>query len=222
MNIIVFSDAEQNLKQIEKELLARPYHIESFLEAPEVLDLKKYSLAAVDITGCKQPEDYPLSLVDQINQAGLPILLLAAYEQSDLLLKPELSNFDVIFYPQLSPELPFRLARMMVNKELINPANCLSVGEMILNLDKYELSVQDKPIELTYKEYELLKLLMDNQDHAFSRDKLLSMVWDYDFYGGSRTVDVHIRRLRSKLPSPYNLMLKTVRNVGYMFSPDLT
>jgi DNA-binding response OmpR family regulator len=81
------------------------------------------------------------------------------------------------------------------------------------------LAVNGLSIELTFKEYELLKILLENQNKVLSRNKLLSVVWGYDFYGGSRTVDVHMRRLRSKLDAPYNLMLKTVRNVGYMFSP---
>jgi len=72
---------------------------------------------------------------------------------------------------------------------------------------------------LTFKEYELLKILLENQNKVCSRNKLLSVIWGYDFYGGSRTVDVHMKRLRSKLDTPYNLMLKTIRNVGYMFSP---
>ena len=62
-------------------------------------------------------------------------------------------------------------------------------------------------------------LLMQNKDKVFTRINLLSTVWGYDYYGGSRTVDVHMRRLRAKIPPPYNNMLRTIRNVGYMFSP---
>jgi DNA-binding response OmpR family regulator len=90
---------------------------------------------------------------------------------------------------------------------------------MVLNLEKYELSVDSRPIVLTYKEFEMFKLLLQNRDRVFTRIDLLSSVWGYDYYGGSRTVDVHMRRLRAKIPPPYNKMLKTIRNVGYMFSP---
>ena len=100
--------------------------------------------------------------------------------------------------------------------------NCLIFRDLVLNLDKYELSINGEGIELTYKEYELLKLLLENPNKVFSRNNLLSKVWGYDFYGGSRTVDVHMRRLRSKLVAPYIDMLKTVRNVGYMFSPEFS
>ena len=95
----------------------------------------------------------------------------------------------------------------------------ISVRDLVLNLEKYELKVMDNIVELTFKEYELLKILLENPNKVFSRTKLLSIVWGYDFFGGSRTVDVHMRRLRTKLEPPYSDMLKTVRNVGYMFSP---
>jgi len=72
---------------------------------------------------------------------------------------------------------------------------------------------------LKTSELEMLKLFMQNINRVFTRIDLLSTVWGYDYYGGSRTVDVHMRRLRAKIPPPYNDMLKTIRNVGYIFSP---
>jgi len=73
---------------------------------------------------------------------------------------------------------------------------------------------------LTFKEFEMLKLFMQNENRVFTRMDLLSTVWGYDYYGGSRTVDVHMRKLRAKIPPPYNNMLTTIRNVGYMFSTE--
>ncbi|MCL4386728.1 MAG: winged helix-turn-helix domain-containing protein, partial [Cyanobacteria bacterium] len=91
----------------------------------------------------------------------------------------------------------------------------------IIIFEKYELSIEGQIIELTFKEFEMLKYLVQNEDKVFSRNILLSKIWGYDFYGGNRTVDVHMRRIRSKLPSPYDQMLKTIRNVGYMFSQKI-
>src|SRR4030042_1735535 len=127
---------------------------------------------------------------------------------------------DVLFLDRLKEEFLPRVRLLLGFKKNIILKNSLVVSRLILNLDKYELTVNESAVELTYKEYELLKILLENQNKVFSRNKLLSVVWGYDFYGGSRTVDVHMRRLRSKLDSPYNLMLKTIRNVGYMFSPS--
>jgi DNA-binding response OmpR family regulator len=137
------------------------------------------------------------------------------------LIENEIRFDDFVLYAQLKEELSARIKAVTLKNKIFPPKNSIVVNDLVLNLDKYELSVNQKPVELTFKEFELFKLLLQNQDKVFSRNKLLSAVWDYDFYGGSRTVDVHIRRLRSKIPSPYNLMLKTVRNVGYMFSTQI-
>ena len=112
------------------------------------------------------------------------------------------------------PRIKFLLLRMKV----LIPKDSLVVGDMVLNLEKYELTINSEVVVLTFKEFEMLKLLLQNQDKVFTRINLLSTVWGYDYYGGSRTVDVHMRRLRAKIPPPYNNMLKTIRNVGYMFS----
>ena len=77
--------------------------------------------------------------------------------------------------------------------------------------------VGGRPMELTYKEYELLRFLATNRDKVFTREALLNRVWGYDFYGGARTVDVHIRRLRSKIEDGHHTFIETVRNVGYRF-----
>ncbi|MCD4670255.1 MAG: response regulator transcription factor [Actinomycetia bacterium] len=103
--------------------------------------------------------------------------------------------------------------------KVIIPEDSLVIGDMVLNLEKYELSIGTEVIVLTFKEFEILRLFMQNMNRVFTRIDLLSSVWGYDYYGGSRTVDVHMRRLRAKIPPPYNNMLKTIRNVGYMFSP---
>jgi DNA-binding response OmpR family regulator len=124
-----------------------------------------------------------------------------------------------LFSDRLEEELFLRIRFVLASVKILTPKNSLIVDRLVLNLDKYELTVNGLSVELTFKEYELLKILLENQNKVLSRNKLLSVVWGYDFYGGSRTVDVHMRRLRSKLDTPYNLMLKTVRNVGYMFSP---
>ncbi|MBN2073284.1 MAG: response regulator transcription factor [Actinobacteria bacterium] len=127
---------------------------------------------------------------------------------------------DIIFPDRLKKELLPRIVFSLTKSNAALPDNSIIVNKLILNLDKYELIVNGKVVELTFKEFELLKILMQNSNRVFTRINLLSSVWGYDFYGGSRTVDVHMRRLRAKIPPPYNDMLKTIRNVGYMFSPE--
>lgn len=89
-----------------------------------------------------------------------------------------------------------------------------------INLNSYEVRVDDEPISLTYREFELLKHLVENEGKAFSRDDLLEKIWDYDYFGGTRTVDVHVQRLRAKLGPRAGLNIRTVRGVGYMYRAD--
>lgn len=93
----------------------------------------------------------------------------------------------------------------------------LAYGPLLLNLETYQASIEEAPMELTYMEYELLKFLVSHPGKVFTRETLLSRVWGYDYYGGARTVDVHVRRLRSKLGEEHATLISTVRSVGYSF-----
>ena len=81
----------------------------------------------------------------------------------------------------------------------------------------YTARIHGQPLNLTYKEFELLKFLVQHPGRVFSREQLLQEVWGYDYFGGTRTVDVHVRRLRAKLGSDHEQLITTVRNVGYRF-----
>ena len=88
---------------------------------------------------------------------------------------------------------------------------------LVLNLETYQASIAGRPLDLTYMEYELLKFLAQNAGKVFTREILLSRVWGYEYYGGARTVDVHVRRLRAKLGEEHANLIQTVRSVGYKF-----
>ncbi|MEE9414064.1 MAG: response regulator transcription factor, partial [Acidimicrobiales bacterium] len=90
-------------------------------------------------------------------------------------------------------------------------------GPLKLNLETYQAVVDDRPLDLTYMEYELLRFLASHPGKVFTRETLLSRVWGYDYYGGARTVDVHIRRLRSKMGEEHANLINTIRSVGYSF-----
>ena len=87
----------------------------------------------------------------------------------------------------------------------------------MLNLETYQAAVGGTPLDLTYMEYELLKFLASHPGKVFTRETLLSRVWGYEYYGGARTVDVHVRRLRAKLGEEHANLIQTVRSVGYRF-----
>ena len=93
----------------------------------------------------------------------------------------------------------------------------ITVGDMTINLATYQVTIGDEPLDLTYLEYALLSFLAAHPGRTFSRDALLQRVWGFDYYGGSRTVDVHVRRIRSKLGPDLAQHLETVRGVGYLW-----
>lgn len=93
----------------------------------------------------------------------------------------------------------------------------LQVEGLVLGLDNFEVTVDGRLVQLTFKEFELLKFLMSHRGRVFSRPRLVEEIWQYDYFSGTRTVDVHVRRLRAKLGPKYGYYIQTVRNVGYRF-----
>ena len=94
----------------------------------------------------------------------------------------------------------------------------LEFRDLVINLKTYEAKIDNELLDLTYMEYELLKFFIENQENVWSREELLEKVWGYDYFGGARTVDVHVRRLRSKLGEKRLDWIKTVHSVGYKFN----
>lgn len=126
---------------------------------------------------------------------------------------------DFVTKPYVFSELLARLRLLLWKHRRISGKDVIRHGKLLMDLEKYEVSLNGTPLALTFKEYELLKFLATHPGKVFTRDAILNKVWGYDYYGGTRTVDVHIRRLRSKLeggPQPY-AFLETVRGVGYKF-----
>ena len=93
-------------------------------------------------------------------------------------------------------------------------------GEVVIDEDSYTAKIKGRALDLTFKEFELLKYLAQHPGRVFSRSQLLQEIWGYDYFGGTRTVDVHIRRLRSKLGPEFESVIDTVRNVGYRFTQN--
>ncbi|HXH21392.1 MAG TPA: response regulator transcription factor [Dehalococcoidia bacterium] len=132
-------------------------------------------------------------------------------------LEPTLPIDDFVLIPVAAEELVLRLRRLIWRKTGLDEASVVRYGELVMDLANYKVYVGDTPVSLTYKEFELLRFLMVNRGKVFTREALLNRVWGYEYYGGARTVDVHIRRLRSKIESGSTVYIETVRNVGYRF-----
>ncbi len=223
INILLYSDDSRVIDKIKRFLNKEEFSIQ-VINKPEKLAfyLNRVKLFILDITGKSSKDKFDIrDILKNIDKTNIVKFAVLNFDQADLLLEIETKFDDCCFHAQIEKELAVRIKAVLIRKDIYPVKNSIVLNELALNLDKYELSVNENLIELTFKEFELLKFLLQNQNKVFTRNKLLSIIWEYDFYGGSRTIDVHIRRLRSKIPPPYNLMLKTVRNVGYMFSPQI-
>jgi DNA-binding response OmpR family regulator len=130
---------------------------------------------------------------------------------------------DVILDTAGPAEVDARI-RIVIGKDVItqlakNPSlKEIRSGDVVIDEDSYTAKIKGRTLDLTFKEFELLKYLAQHPGRVFSRSQLLQEIWGYDYFGGTRTVDVHIRRLRSKLGPEFESVIDTVRNVGYRFS----
>ena len=114
-------------------------------------------------------------------------------------------------------ELAVRLGRMHATPVAVATEEVLRYRDLELNTATYQATVGGSPRDLTYMEYELLRFFVENRGRVWSREQILAKVWGYDYFGGSRTVDVHVRRLRAKLGEERSSWITTVRSVGYRF-----
>ncbi len=128
------------------------------------------------------------------------------------------SGIQEVFYrPIRVAETVARISHLFKRIHKVDQKNLIIRGKISIDVTKYEARIGDKKIDLTYTEFELLKFLCSNPGTVFTREVLLSKVWGYEYYGGTRTVDVHIRRLRSKIEGKNQVFIDTVRNIGYKF-----
>ena len=143
------------------------------------------------------------------------VLLINGRQLDDLADRDDLYN-DFCVTPFHPRELDRRLAHaLFAGGDVDQAGHMVTHEELVLNLDTYQAVIAGRPLDLTHMEYELLKFLASSPGRVFTREILLSRVWGYDYFGGARTVDVHIRRLRSKLGEEHASMIQTVRSVGY-------
>jgi DNA-binding response OmpR family regulator len=157
------------------------------------------------------------NIVEKLIRSRIAVIALTSEEEIQRLERLNLDDF-VVFYPDSSPpcnphEVEWRI--YLALREYEGEEEIIRIGDVEIIPSRYEVLVKGRPIVLTLKEYELLKFLATHPGRVFTRKFLLSEIWGYDHYGGTRTVDVHIGRIRSKLDVE-NPIIRTVRGVGYM------
>jgi DNA-binding response OmpR family regulator len=151
---------------------------------------------------------------------GLDVPIVAVLTEGGLIaLSADWAVDDIVLDTAGPAELDARLRLAVDRKSKVSdPApNHVQVGDLAIDESTYTARLAGRALDLTYKEFELLKFLAQHPGRVFTRSHLVQEVWGYDYFGGTRTVDVHVRRLRAKLGSEYEAMIGTVRNVGYKF-----
>ena len=157
-------------------------------------------------------------IVSLVEDHGCPLLVIVDEPDIDQLQFPPLVACDFVVHGAGQHECTARVRRLLHDDEVTVHSDIITIDNMTINLATYQVTVANDPIDFTYLEYALLSFLVRHPGHTFSRDSLLQHVWGFDYYGGSRTVDVHVRRIRAKLGPDLAQRLETVRGVGYLWS----
>ncbi|MGN0301569.1 MAG: winged helix-turn-helix domain-containing protein, partial [Anaerotardibacter sp.] len=152
------------------------------------------------------------------NDGGVPVLFIIKEDALSSFRLPVQIKSDFVVHGASSEECALRIRQLLWPGNESSSSDFITVDNMTINLATYQVTVNNVPLDFTYLEYALLAFLVTHPSRTYSRDALLRRVWGFDYYGGSRTVDVHVRRVRAKLGPDLAQRLETVRGVGYLWN----
>ena len=219
-SILVVDDEERMRKLIKDFLTNKGYHILQAEDGEKALEIyqenkSKIMLVLLDVM---MPKLDGWSVLRQIRQENkeLPIIMLTARgEEQDELFGFELGVDEYISKP-FSPKILVARVEAILKRTGKNEKEIKDLGGIQIDKEGRTVSVDGKPIELSLREYELLLYIVQNENIALSRDKILNNVWNYDYYGDTRTIDSHVKKIRHKLGRK-GKYIKTIRGIGYKF-----
>lgn len=219
-NVIFIADSLDSAHKFQKVLSGMDVnvHVGSSMQLDSLLskngecdlvifEVGKNSGSMVADVGAIVSERTQASLLFIVSESGVGELRL-----------PKQPTSDFIVQGATEGECKARIENLLWQGSEPSSQDVVSVDNMTMNLATYQVKVGDEPLDLTYLEYALLAFLVTHPGRTYSRDTLLSRVWGFDYYGGSRTVDVHVRRVRAKLGPELAQHLETVRGVGYLWN----
>ena len=217
--ILVVDDESRMRKLIKDFLIQKNFNVleaEDGEKALEVFELEKEKIKLI-LLDVMMPKLDGWSVLRQIRQKSkVPIIMLTARgEEQDELFGFELGVDEYISKP-FSPKILVARVEAILKRTSPNEKEIKDYGGITIDSEGRTVKVDGKEIELSLREYELLKYLLDNENIALSREKILNTVWNYDFYGDSRTIDSHIKKVRHKLGKK-GKYIQTIRGVGYKF-----
>ena len=219
--VLFLSDDWTNKKPLKSELLTGGFALAPVTTAEffreQFTPPEKCDVVIVDLERCGAEAGKVCHAIKRERTLkDLPLILLMTEDQLGRI------DFgwgveDYLTLPVSAKRLAERLNFLVWKLHKVSPKNGFSQGGLVIDFERYEVHVHGEPIDLTYKEFELLKFLVLHPGKPLTREVLLDKVWGYDYYGGTRTVDVHVRRLRAKIETHGATYVETVRNVGYKF-----
>jgi len=217
LKILIVDDEPRMRKLVHDYMVKAEYQVLEASDGEEALDLffahKDIALVILDVM---MPKRNGYEVLKEIREfSKVPVVMLTARsEEWDELKGFELGVDEYIAKPFSPKILVARVQALLRRYTNLDEACILSVGNIILNKTAHTVLIDGKEVELSYKEFELLAYFMENKGIALSREQILNNVWNYDYFGDARTIDTHVKRLRSKMGGEY---IKTIWGMGYKF-----
>lgn len=219
ITVLVVDDESRMRKLVKDFLMQKQYKVLEAQDGEEALTIFEQNKNKIDIIllDVMMPKLDGWSVLRQIRQtSNVPIIMLTARgEEQDELFGFELGVDEYIAKP-FSPKILVARVEAILNRTKSKENETKEYGGIFIDKEGRTVKVEGKPIELSLREYELLNYLVENNGIALSRDKILNNVWNYDYYGDSRTIDSHIKKIRHKLGKK-GKYIETIRGIGYKF-----
>ncbi|MEN6583544.1 MAG: response regulator transcription factor [Armatimonadota bacterium] len=217
--ILVLGQNERDLSSLAASVAGLSHFVTSAWDVNSLSDAVANGspeVVVIDLRSGDAAMAYAKDLVgnyDQVAEAPR-IAVTEAAEGSDLQTK---YLDDFILYPYESSEMALRLARLLSRNQSVKSGNQINADGLVIDTESFEVTIDGRQLSLTFKEFELLRFLAAHPGRVHTREALLNQVWGYEYFGGLRTVDVHVRRIRAKLGLKHENLIQTVHGVGYKF-----
>ena len=219
LKILVVDDESRMRKLVRDFLVKKDFEVLEAGDGAEAIDVffdtKDIALVILDVMMHKMDGWQVCREIRKYSKVPI-IMLTAKSDERDELLGFELGVDEYISKPFSPKILVARVEAILRRTNAINPEEVLRAGAIEINKAAHQVLIDGKPVELSYKEFELLTYFVENQGIALSREKILNSVWNYDYFGDARTIDTHVKKLRSKLGERGDY-IKTIWGMGYKF-----
>lgn len=222
--ILIIEDEIKIARFVELELIHEGYTVEQCHDGREGLERAEAGNFDLIILDIMLPSMNGIEVLRRIRQSSqAPIIMLTAKDEvMDKVIGLDMGANDYVTKPFAIEELLARIRTALKNKiGTVLPSNTLQLGLLCLDMDKYTVTYNNEVVDLTKREFDLLHYLLQNKNIVLTRDKILQVVWGYDYMGDTNVVDVYVRYLRVKLDDKYDIkLIYTVRGVGYLLKDE--